>query len=54
MKYRVKPAFIILDGNDDVVDWRDTQEKAEAVAEAIEQDDEDRAAIDKALEAADN
>lgn len=54
MKYRVKQAFMILDGNDDVVDWRDTKEAAEAVAEDMEQDDEDVWEIDKAFEAVDN
>lgn len=54
MKYKVKQAFIILDGNGDVIDWRDTRDAAIAVAEEMQQDDEDKMAIDKAFEAADN
>ena len=54
MKYKVKQAFIILDGNGDVIDWRDTRDAAIAVAEEMQQDDEDTMAIDKAFEAADN
>ena len=54
VKYRVKQAFIVLDGNGDVIDYRDTLEEATALAEAIEQDDEDMWAINEAFEAVDN
>lgn len=40
MKYGVKQAFIVLDRNGDVIDYRDTLEEATALAEDIEQDDE--------------
>ena len=54
MKYRVKQAFIILDENGDVVDWRDTREEADAVVKDIEQYDQDKQSIDEAFEAAEN
>lgn len=54
MKYGVKQAFIVLDRNGDVIDYRDTLEEATALAEDIEQDDEDMRAIDEAFEAAEN
>lgn len=40
MKYRVKQAWMILDMNDDVIGWRETEEAAAAVVKDIEQDDE--------------
>ena len=54
MKYKVKHAFIILDRNGDVVDWRDTRDAAISVAEEMQQDDEDKISIDRAFESADN
>lgn len=54
MKYRVIQAFIVLDGNGDVVDYRDTLEEATALAEDREQDDEDMRAVNDAFESADN
>lgn len=54
MKYRVKQAFMILDDNGDVIDWRETQEEADTVALDMKQDDEDRLSIEKMFEAVDN
>lgn len=54
MKYIIKSAFIILDDNGDVIDYRDTLEAATELVADIEQDNEDRQAIEDAFEAADN
>lgn len=54
MKYRVKQAFIILDDNGDVIDWRETQEEADTAALDMEQDDEDKLSMEKMFEAVDN
>lgn len=54
MKYRVKQAFVLLDDNSDIVDWRETQEEADTAALDMEQDDEDRLSIEKMFEAVDN
>lgn len=49
MKYKIQQIFAVVDQDDSIVDFRDTEEEAESVARAMEQDDADRAAIEFAF-----